>query len=248
MTLTEFAHTAHASAIVLRETLEEVVWPTRCVLCDTPGVLVCPSCALRLPYLDQLQACGICGAAFGELECCECNTFTLEHKGLTRFPLDGCASACMFSDATRRIVTVFKDRGELRLAHFIAYLMAACIPPAWFEGMPTPALVPIPARKTALRQRGYDHIELITKELQGQLRLPVREILRAEKRRDQRALNAQERLENMRGSFSLRTDAVPKKVILIDDVFTTGATLFAAADTLRDAGCETVYALTFIRA
>lgn len=246
MDLRGFIDTTRATAAFLAEAGAETLWPTRCVICDMPGALVCTECALRLPYLDALYACPTCGAAYGIQECTECNSFTLHWKGLVRLPVDGCASACMLSAESRRIATAFKDRGEMRLAHFMAYLMAACIPPAWLEA--NPAIVPIPSRKAAVRQRGFDHMHLLARELQSITELPLEEALRARPTRDQRALDARQRLLNMQGSIEVKRTPTPRCALLIDDVYTTGATLFAAADALRGAGTETVYALTFIRA
>ena len=236
------------SAAFLGLALAEAVWPTRCVICDTPGELLCGKCRLSLPYLDQLQACPTCGAPWGRGICCECNRQTLSWRGMERFPLDGCASATMLSTATRRMVTVFKDRGEERMAGVLANIMANTMPPSWYNGS---LLVPIPARKRAQRTRGFDHMQIIVKELSDTTGIPYLRLLEQGQRRDQRELDARQRLENMRGSIKVKPGKralVPKRVILVDDVFTTGATLFTAADALRRAGAEEVLGLTFIRA
>lgn len=91
--------------------------------------------------------------------------------------------------------------------------------------------------------------------------MPLTPLLRARPRRDQRNLDAKQRLANMVGSFDLEPNAalpyksalktrlgISPRIILIDDVFTTGATLFTAGNTLRAAGAKEVYAVTFIRA
>lgn len=63
--------------------------------------------------------------------------------------------------------------------------------------------------------------------------------------KDQRTLNRKERLENMKRTFTIRQDAItPHKVLLIDDINTTGSTLFGAAQTLKEHGCKEVYGLT----
>ena len=225
--------------------LVEAVWPSRCVICDTPGELVCSRCSLLLPYLDQLLACPVCGAPWGRSICCECNAQTLRFKGLSHFPLDGCASALMLSAESKRIVTTFKDRGEQHLSEVIAQYLANVLPPAW---MPDTVLVPIPARKNAVRQRGFDHVALIASELSRTTGIPLSNALRALPRRDQRNLDARGRLVNMAGSFAAQEEINARHIILVDDVFTTGATLFTAAETLRPLGAEKIYALTLIRA
>lgn len=238
--------------------IAEAVWPTRCVICDTPGSLLCRTCTIALPYLDQFLSCPTCGAPWGRGICCECNQQTLQWKGLTRFPLDGCASSVLLSPETRRIVTTFKDRGERQLSETIARLMANALPNSWRAGA---AFVPIPARRNAVRERGFDHISLVSKELSRLVGIPQISLLKALPRRDQRNLDAKERLANMAGSLALVPDAearckqafganmsAPPRIILIDDVFTTGATLFTAANALRGSGAKNVRALTFIRA
>ncbi len=203
---------------------------------------------MNLPYIDQLQACPTCGAPWGRGICCECNHQTLSWRGMERFPLDGCTSAVMLTPTTRRMVTVFKDRGEERMARVLAEIMANTLPPAWQEHS---LLVPIPARKKAERKRGFDHMEMIAAELSNIASIPHLGLLEQKQRRDQRELDARQRLENMRGSIAVKPGKralVPRRVIVVDDVFTTGATLFTAATTLRQAGAQEVLGLTFIRA
>lgn len=233
-----------ASLHSIRDAIEETLWPTRCVVCDTPGTLLCRFCRLRLPYLDQLRACPRCGAAHGRLICCECNQVTLTWKGLATFPLDGCVSATMLAAPTRRMIVMYKDRGEQRLAPLFARFIAESIPPAWIR---QGALVPIPAQAASLRKRGFDHIGLIGSELARITHMPLLNALVAVERRDQRSLTAQQRLANMKGSFRV-SKPLPPTVVLLDDVFTTGATLFAAADALRKQGAQRVFGLTFARA
>lgn len=52
---------------VAKEGLEELLWPTRCVLCDVPGTLLCEDCRLEIPYIDALHACPYCGRPTGSL-------------------------------------------------------------------------------------------------------------------------------------------------------------------------------------
>ena len=150
--------------------LSEAVWQTRCVICDVPGAALCDKCSRQLPYLDQLSACPLCGAPWGRGICCECNQQTLRWKGLARFPLDGCVSAVLLSPETKRIVTVFKDRGERQLSEIIAHHMANVLPPSW---QAEAVLVPIPARTNAVRERGFDHISLIGAELSRITGMPL---------------------------------------------------------------------------
>ena len=236
-----------AASALAAEALAETLWPTRCAICDLPGHLLCPRCCLTLPYLDHLLACPLCGAAYGRSCCTECNRLVLDHRELDVFPLDGCASSTMLSDETRQIVTTYKDRGERRLAGELAHLMADCLPWDWTHA--PLSLIPIPAQRRAVRKRGFDHMALIGRELERCTGIPYQPVLTVRQRRDQRTLDARDRMKNMAESFTVPSHIIPtERVILVDDVMTTGATLFAAAEELRRKGVREVFALTFVRA
>ena len=237
------------SWIHTKELFKELLWPTRCVLCDLPDTLLCHSCKVALPYLDQLKACPICGSPNGKGICTECNQFILNWKHLSSFPLDGCASTTILTPKTRRIITCYKDRGEQRLAKDIAMFMADSIPYSWKTNS---VLVPIPTRISAKRQRGFDHLQNITNHLSELANLTCINALSVQTKKDQRLLSGQERLRNMENSFVLDPGKVEalqdfEKIIVVDDAMTTGATLFSAANTLRNATSAPIYGLTFAR-
>ena len=104
------------------------------------------------------------------------------------------------------------------------------------------AIVPIPATRQAIRRRGFDHILPVAEALGERWGLPVADILAKADAADQRELGRVGRIENMGGAFSLRDFAtrIPRSILLVDDVFTTGATLSAASDLLLDVGAEEV--------
>ncbi len=111
------------------EVFAETLFPTRCAVCDAPGVPLCAACERRLPYIDALLACPRCGAPFGRVQCTECNGVLLAPFGYDEPPHDGAASPCVLTEKVRRIVTVYKDQGERGLARPMAALMARAAPP-----------------------------------------------------------------------------------------------------------------------
>lgn len=232
-----------------RSILEEMVWTTRCVICDRPGQLLCGSCRMKLPYIDRWQACPRCGAPGGRLICTECNRFALRERGLERLPYRQCTSVLSHDDTSRRIVTAYKDSGEQRLAGVIAAFCADAVSPSTGDG--GRAVTYIPSSKKALTRRGFDHARLTAAELSARLGMPLIDAFARPHTRDQRELDRKERQQNMRSSLKLRPgldeDGLPERILLYDDVYTTGATLCAASEALRRAGCEDVACITFTR-
>lgn len=240
------ARRLRAAGELAGEAALETLWPTRCAVCDAPGSLLCDACRLQLPYLDWWRACPRCGAPFGTVQCCTCTPVLLAGLGREELPFAGCASVVMLNEATGRMVTLCKDAGERRLAHAMASMMANVIPPAWVQQ--AQAVTFVPASEKALRRRGFDHAELLGRALAALLDMPCAPLLSRPASHDQRALGRNERFGNTEGRFhALPLAAGFTCVLLVDDVYTTGATLFAACDALAKAGVTTRYCATFAR-
>ena len=244
--MTAFSDRAAAYGRTAAEAIAETLWPTRCAVCDVPGAVLCHRCRSALPYIDWWRACPRCGAPFGRVQCTECNATILEPLGRTSPPFASCASAVAFDDASALIVRTYKDRGERRLTRDLAAGMARVIHPAWLRERPT--LIGIPATARAVRHRGFDHIDPIVRELGSLTGLPLSQPLSRPRTADQRGLSRAQRALNMqRGIAVLPGATIPDRILLIDDVYTTGATLFAATDALLAAGARQVRCLTFAR-
>ena len=225
------------------EVVAETLWPTRCALCDMPGAVLCERCARRLPYVDWWRACHRCGSPFGRVQCDACNPVALGRLMRDDLPFSQCASAVVFDEGTGRLVRVFKDQGEQRLSREMAAAMVRMVAPSWeFD-----AVTFVPATLTAARYRGFDHAQLVARDVAAELDAPCIETLARPKTRDQRKLTGAQRIANLTGSFHALDKRLPNRVLLIDDVYTTGATLCAATDALLAAGCKEVSCLTFAR-
>lgn len=221
----------------LIEALAELVCPTRCAGCDAPGALVCESCAEALPLIDEDCACPRCGAPWGRLQCTECVGRVWSFSAVL--------SLGEFESVLARAVVLHKDAGERRLADVFAELLATRVVEAW-PGWPD-AVAFVPATRAALLRRGFDHGRSIAENLAGVLGLPLDEALRRASARDQRVLGREARSANVAGSFSA-VGRVGGRVLLVDDVFTTGATLDEAAAVLLEAGADEVRCATVARA
>lgn len=224
--------------------LLELAWPTRCVCCDVPGELVCDACLGSLPYISQRDACPLCGAPYGAIACTECWT----GEGMVEHPFSAAACAMEFAEGAARMTVAYKDWGERRLADVIARMIRDAVAEAW-GGCGAQAVVPIPATRGALHRRGFDHMAPVAHELARLLGTHALEILDKADSADQRDLGRDGRRQNMADVFSIAEDArsVPQSVLLVDDVFTTGATLSAASGVLLAAGAEEVRVATLCR-
>lgn len=128
----------------------------------------------------------------------------------------------------------------------MAELMARYIHPDWVRDA---TITFVPATTEARRRRGFDHAELLAQATARRLGIEAIELFARPRSRDQRELGRRGRIENMRSRIHLIPGAAsPARVIVVDDVCTTGATLFAAADALQTSGARAVFGATFARA
>ncbi len=109
------------------------------------------------------------------------------------------------------------------------------------------ALIPVPLHKSRRRHRGFNQAELVARRLGRKLGIPVCEnlLVRTKKTRPQKELTDQERRQNLKNAFQVKQNDVRlKKVLLIDDIYTTGSTMDACSGILLENGVENVYFLS----
>jgi len=128
---------------------------------------------------------------------------------------------------------------------YVQELLRSCS--AQVERWEPEALIPIPLHKSRRRKRGFNQAELVARSLGRQWNLPVISdwLVRTRKTKPQKELSDLERRQNLKNAFQLsRNDVRLKKVLLIDDIYTTGSTMDAAASLLMENGVEKVYFLS----
>lgn len=163
-------------------------------------------------------------------------------------PLQQIRTAVLFSGPLPTLIHQFKYNRMFGLAAPLGDLMVQAWPQWQY---PTDIIVAIPLHPTREKERGYNQSELLAQHLRQALGVPhcPQVVSRIRQTQPQVSLNAAERLMNMESAFSADPQKVAgKKVLLIDDVCTTGATLSAAATALLTAGAETVSAYCLARA
>ncbi|MCL2332995.1 MAG: ComF family protein [Actinomycetia bacterium] len=219
----------------LRDAFAELVAPTRCGGCDAQGELFCERCRSKTAAAyDPRRACPRCGAPYGALVCTECaqTDFSFTHA-LVLGILDGPLSFA---------IALMKDAGEERLATELGRLLAARVAQAW-PGW-TDAVAFVPVTDAARRRRGFDQGERIAWAVAAGLRRPVGRFLERPRSVDLRDLNRTQRAAEVATSFQPGPDIAEMgghpHLLLVDDVFTTGATTQSCARLLVEAGAREV--------
>lgn len=152
-------------------------------------------------------------------------------------------------DPARALIHALKYDGHRILASRISRAWARCIPRDFLE--PKALWIPVPQHWLRGWQRGFSQSLILTKGLEQELGISVETKLlqRVRPTRTQVHLNPQQRRKNVRGAFRVSKKVpLPKRVILVDDVITTGATVEECALTLKIAGVKWVGAVAFARA
>jgi len=235
--------------------VEQLLLPAECLLCHALLVggdiqrLVCAVCRqrwrpVRPPWCER---CAQPEPHFGP--CRLCSDWPAALRSVR--------SAVWLSDGARAAVHALKYGRLPRIAADMAVAMNRVAEVADVSSV----LVPIPLAPKRLRQRGYNQSEALARALGRQLKVPVLPDLLARTRETptQTALTPETRLANVAGAFETRnaergtgnSSAFPlpsSALILVDDVFTTGATLAEAARALEQAGATRIVGMTFARA
>lgn len=212
----------------------ELLYPRRCVACGAFGDDLCPACAARLEPSTATARCPNCDALWGGLaNCPRCFGWTA---------LDGARAAVEMDGVGRQVVHGLK----YRRIEALAGLMAERLQPLR-ERVPFDVAIAIPLHRSRQHERGFNQADLILAA--SGWPCPGGALRRTRKTRTQVGLHARERRQNVGGAF--RYDGGPLtglRVVLVDDVLTTGSTADECAAVLKDAGARSVWALTFARA
>lgn len=200
------------------DALLDLLFPPKCPFCrkvqDAPGM--CPACEKSLPWTD------------------EAHVLRTLRGGLP------CAAPLWYEDSVREAIRRFKFHGGVSAANPLGELIAQAAAERLFGEFDTVAWVPVSAKR--LRQRGYDQSRLLAENACRLWGVEPEPLLR--KVRDNPAQSsldsAEDRWRNTRGVYAAAGEPAGKRILLIDDVCSTGSTLVSAAETLLAAGAAGV--------
>lgn len=276
---------------IAKQGAEELLWPTRCVLCDVPGTLLCEECPPRDPLISMRSMLARIAARRTESSPASIATPSwsriaqlapeqhssthgdqgLLHEGgisfmgsqcateaqRARMPdepqraLDKVVSVFSFVDPCRKLITVYKDKNELRAREVLAEMLANYVDPSWVVPGET-ALVVVPARKQASSRAWVrPHDRSGPAPIEALWLAASRYIAHGRSQRSARAFCFKPPAEyegfvrvQPRRACCARQEWYLSRRSFVDDVLTTGATLMAAASVLKEAGIEQVFGLT----
>lgn len=213
----------------------ELLLPQRCLVCGSAGSQLCGACRDTLSRL-QPPWCERCGAPTGwpVARCRECSG--------RRLGFAQARAAVAYDDPVRRLVAGWKERGLRGLAEQAADVVVERL------ARPEDAVLTfVPADRHRRGERGHHPAERLASALAERWQLPCDALLRRRGRSErQRGLSLAERRRNVAGAFE-STHSVSDTVVVVDDVYTSGATVSAAASALRAAGAPRVDVVTFAR-
>ncbi len=222
----------------------------------------CHGCGMALHYKNKFYLCGEC---FKKIKlnsppfCLKCGRSIYGDIGLSavcgqciknKHSFDRAFFCCNYDGLTKELIHSFKYENKKYLSFLFDRLMATFIK----EHMDINAfdvVVPVPLHRGKLQQRGFDQALLLSENISDTFNIELSRgaLMRKKDTKQQTFLDGEQRRQNVKGAFALKDEAVfrKKRVLLVDDVFTTGSTANECADILKKSGAQSVNLLTLAR-
>ena len=206
---------------------------------------ICPGCRKKIVPVTEGAYCMHCGKPLRN-EAAEYCPDCVKNLSAGKHGFDQGRSLWLHREPVSGALYRFKYRNRRRFGRIFAGGLAEAYAQQirrWGIG----EIIPVPLHPSRRRMRGFNQAEILARELGGLCGLPVRTdvLYRIRKTSPQKLLGRAERLRNLHGAFGVSADWKPcGNVLLIDDIYTTGATLERAAGILKKAGAQKVFFLT----
>lgn len=230
----------------ISDTILNLLFPPRCGFCEdiigwvSPGKYrLCESCVEKISFIGE-DACRYCGkqlSTYGLKLCDQCT----EDKYFSMV-----VSACEYSGLIREKLIEHKFKGNKQLYKVFASLVIEKF--KMTNDQEFDIIISVPMHSSKFAERGYNQSELIAVEISRYFSIPVsiNNLIKSRPTQVQSKLDKRSRMVNVNGAFGVvcSDDIKDKKVLLIDDIITTGATINECSRVLLEAGAREVYAAT----
>ena len=234
----------------LLQSAVSLLYPPLCTICGRSiraGEYLCDQCetkAVRIvaPFCEKCSE-PFDGAITGVFTCANCAHRTIY--------FDAAVAAYRGRGIVREVIHEFKYGRRIHLRHLVARWLRSALDDERLLGRCFDVIIPVPLHPTRQRERGFNQATLLAELLSAQTSIRCKPLLeRTRYTTTQTALDRSERMENLHNAFRLRKNADVRglRVLLVDDVLTTGSTLNECARVLKRAGAFSVHAATAARA
>jgi competence protein ComFC len=230
--------------------IASLLYPPVCTVCCAnvaSGEYLCQDCDAKITRIVP-PFCAKCSEPFSGAITNPFNCANCAHRGLH---FDAAVAAYRSRGIVRRVILDFKYGRHIHLRHLVARWLFAALDDERLRARRFDLIVPVPLHPARQRERGFNQATLLAEMLSAHMSIHLRPLLeRIRYTTTQTAFDRAERMENLRGAFRLRKNADVRnlRVLLIDDVLTTGSTLSECARVLKRAGATSVHAATAARA
>ena len=216
----------------------DFLFPIHCVGCGGNGAVLCPRCQGKLNRLEP-PYCRICASDTDGPSLCE-------DCALDPLPIDGIRAPHLMDDPIRGAIHKLKYNGLRAAAPTLGGLFGD-----WFKGgrIPGDHLVPVPLHHRRMSSRGYNQSALLAKYVSEISGLPVDDVLKRTRDTSPQASSGgrHEREQNVHQSFVCKEEVRGCKIILVDDVVTSGSTMAACAQALKASGAASIWGIALAR-
>ena len=237
------------------DALASMVFPSGCRSCEklltsASRVPLCQECLSSFERVPSI-VCEVCGRPLPGLARKEGEPLLCPACHERTYAFDRARSFAVYADAVVRAILLLKFEQIEPLGAWFSERLTEIVN-ADGDRFSADVVVPVPLHREREKERGYNQAALLSRPLAKRLRLPHKAalLMRTRARPDKQVLSLEERWESVRGAFATRPGSQVDnlRVLLVDDVFTTGATLDACARALCEAGAKSVMGLTVARA
>lgn len=220
-------------------------YPTQCSNClryikDFKYLYVCVKCFSLIKKLSG-NMCPICSKPLDSLytdECLECFQYKKKFKQIKQ--------AGIYEGALKELIHLLKFYGKRRIADLLFKFIVENIEEGYL-GWPD-VIVPVPLSKKVLKERGFNQTEVIGRKTAKHLNKPFLNVIeKVKETMPQNKLGREDRIKNLKGAFRTDFSFKGKKVLIIDDVYTTGATMNEMAKVILEKGADEVRGLAIAR-